>query len=136
MFQFIFVHRQSGLRTSCFACRRWSLLGFWGNKSQISMENINVCLFILFLKIHIFNFDIVFYKYGAFGLLGIFSLLLLIIVETYISVTVTLAIHIDNNQVGLDKVNYYSHAVLLDSPHPIHLNGYMEPSFRLATGLS
>jgi len=103
---------------------------------QISMDNINVCLFILFLKIHIFNFDIVFYKYGAFGLLGIFSLLLLIIVETYISVTVTLAIHIDNNQVGLDKVNYYSHAVLLDSPHPIHLNGYMEPSFRLATGLS
>ena len=50
--------------------------------------------------------------------------------------TVTLVIHIDNNQVGLDKVNYYSHAVLLDSPHPIHLNGYMEPSFRLATGLS
>ena len=101
---------------------------------QISMDNINVCLFVLFLKIHIFNFDIGFYKHCAFGLWG--GILTVIdYVETYIGVTVTLAIHVDNNQVGLDKVNYYSHAVLLDSPHPIHLNGYMEPSFRPRTGL-
>ena len=56
-------------------------------------------------------------------------------VETYIGVTVTLAIHVDNNQVGLGKFNSYSHAVLLDSLPPIHLNGYMEPSFRPGTGL-
>ena len=49
--------------------------------------------------------------------------------------TVTLAIHVDNNQVGLGKFNSYSHAVLLDSLPPIHLNGYMEPSFRPGTGL-
>jgi len=40
---------------------------------QISMDNINVCLFVLFLKIHIFNFDIGFYKHCAFGLWGGYS---------------------------------------------------------------
>ena len=48
---------------------------------QISMDNINVCLFVfvLFLKIHSFNFDIDFYKHCAFGLWGVFSLLLIML---------------------------------------------------------